>query len=82
MGTILRIGSWRVMIYTLDHAPAHVHLVGPEGRAKIALNCPTGPGLPISIRGIDAATVKGAVNVIERELMELCQIWRSMHGDY
>ena len=50
MGTLLRVGNWRVMIYTLDHAPAHVHLVGPEGRAKIALNCPKGPTVPIDCR--------------------------------
>lgn len=82
MGTVLRIGGWRVMIYTLDHAPAHVHLVGPEGRAKIALNCPAGPAIPINIRGIDAATVKSALVVIEKELAVLCRTWRSMHGDY
>ena len=70
------------MIYTLDHAPAHVRLVGPVGRAKVALNCPTGPVVPISIRGMDVVTIKGALDVIERELTELCRIWRLMHGDY
>jgi hypothetical protein len=82
MGTVFRVGGWRVMIYTLDHAPARVHLVGPEGRAKIALNCPTGPVVPISIRGVDAVTIKSALVAIEQELTELCRIWRSMHGDY
>ncbi len=82
MGTVLRFGGWRVMIYTLDHAPAHVHLVGPEGRAKIALNCPMGPAVPIDVRGLEPVVVKSALRVIEQQLSELCQIWRSIHGDY
>ena len=64
MGTVFRIGVWRVTIYTLDHAPAHAHLVGQGGWAKIALNCPMGPALPIDVRGLDAVTVKKALRVI------------------
>ena len=82
MGTVLRIGGWRVMIYTLDHAPAHVHFVGPEGRAKIVLNCPDGPVLPIDVRGFDTATLKKALHIVEQELSKLCQAWRSIHGTY
>ena len=61
MGTIFRIGNWRVMIYTDDHAPSHIHLVGPDGRAKIALNCPEGPAIPIEARGISSAVLKIAL---------------------
>jgi uncharacterized protein YjlB len=82
MGTRIRIGTWRVMIYTHDHAPAHVHLVGPHGRAKIALNCPEGPVVLIDSRGIDAGTLKRALGQIEQELSALCEDWRLMHGTY
>lgn len=82
MGTLLRIGAWRVMIYTLDHAPAHVHLVGPKGRAKIALNCPDGPALPIDVRGIDSAELKEIVRTVQQRLPELCLAWRMTHGSY
>ncbi|WP_126447342.1 DUF4160 domain-containing protein [Sterolibacteriaceae bacterium J5B] len=29
MGTLLRIAGWRIMMYSLDHPPPHVHVVGP-----------------------------------------------------
>lgn len=82
MGTLFRIGSWRIMIYTHDHAPSHVHLVGPDGRAKIALNCPDGPLALIDSRGIDAGTLKNALDQIQAELVALCREWRSIHGTY
>lgn len=82
MGTVFRMGSWRVLIYTHDHAPAHVHLVGPEGRAKIALNCPNGPVVPIEARGVDAGTLREALPLIDVELAVPCATWSSMHGAY
>ena len=80
MGTLLRIDGWRVMIYSLDHPPARVHLVGPKGRAKIALNCPAGPAVPISAMGIDPGMLKRAIGLIQVELTALCRAWREMHG--
>lgn len=82
MGTLLMIDGWRVMIYSRDHAPAHVHLVSPDGRAKIALNCPEGPVVPIEARGMSTATLKRAVQSIESELSALCRAWRNVHGAY
>ena len=37
MPTILRFRGLRVMIYTHDHWPPHVHVIAPEAQAKIAL---------------------------------------------
>jgi hypothetical protein len=51
MGTVLRIGVWRVMICTQDHRPSHVHVVSGAGRAKILLNCPDGPAVPRACSG-------------------------------
>jgi len=82
MPTLLRIDHWRVMIYSLDHPPAHVHIVGPEGRARIALNCPNGPAIPIDAHGIAAATLKRIVIAIEAEIAGLCEEWRRIHGSH
>jgi hypothetical protein len=82
MGTLLRIGPWRVMIYTHDHAPSHVHLVGPEGRAKIALNCPNGPVVLVESWGIETGMLKRALCQIEQELIVLCADWKTVHGTY
>ena len=68
------------MIYTHDHAPAHVHLVGPDGRAKIALNCPSGPVVLVDARGIDEGTLRRALTQIEQALSALCENWRLAHG--
>ena len=41
MVVVHRAHGFRFVIYTLDHEPAHVHIVGGEGQAKINL---LGPG--------------------------------------
>lgn len=68
------------MIYSRDHAPAHVHIVGPNGRAKVALTCPDSPAVPIDARGIDARTLKRMLELIESELSALCRNWSEIHG--
>ena len=35
VATILRVGKLRVMIYSNDHPPAHVHIVGPNGWSTV-----------------------------------------------
>ena len=37
MVVVHRAHGFRFVIYTLDHEPAHVHIVGREGQAKINL---------------------------------------------
>src|SRR5437879_7028977 len=37
MPTILRFRGLRVMIYSYDHRPPHVHVIGPGAEARIAL---------------------------------------------
>lgn len=70
------------MIYTLDHGPAHVHLVGPEGRAKVALQCPDGPVVPIDSRGIDAYVLTRLLAILNDELPMLCKAWSTVHGNH
>lgn len=80
MGTLVRIGIWRIMIYTLDHPPVHVHVVGPNGRAKIALNCQRGRPLPIAAFGMDAALLTKLVDAVAERQDSLCEAWRQLHG--
>ncbi|MFO1392270.1 MAG: DUF4160 domain-containing protein [Steroidobacteraceae bacterium] len=42
MATVLRIGKLRVMIYSRDHPPPHVHVVRAQGNAKILVDGPGG----------------------------------------
>jgi len=43
MPTVGRIDGLRIVIWTNDHRPAHVHVIGPDGEAVFNLNCPDGP---------------------------------------
>lgn len=81
MGTILLLDGWRVMIYTRDHGPAHVHLVSPEARIKVWLNCPNGPLEPYEARGVTKAALRRLLEALEPNLNELCGEWRKVHGD-
>ncbi|NMM00273.1 DUF4160 domain-containing protein [Paraburkholderia sp. RP-4-7] len=47
MPIIARIEGLIVVIYPHDHAPPHVHVLGPDGEIIFILNCPDGP---VSIR--------------------------------
>ncbi|HRP97111.1 MAG TPA: DUF4160 domain-containing protein [Rhodocyclaceae bacterium] len=82
MGTLLRFGAWRIMIYSLDHPPAHVHVVGPQGRARIALNCPDGPAIPLDARGIERGTLRRMLDHIDSNLAGLCGAWDATHGQH
>ncbi|HEY2609796.1 MAG TPA: DUF4160 domain-containing protein [Reyranella sp.] len=42
MPTVLRIGGLRIMIYSSDHRPAHVHVIGGGGRGSIQPELPQG----------------------------------------
>lgn len=82
MGTIFRIGGWRVMIYTQDHRPSHVHVVSGQGRAKILLNCPDGPVEPEHARGMDAITLRQLLREVEAKRPLLCNAWSRTHGAF
>ena len=37
MVTVFRVRSFRIVIYSNDHSPAHVHAIEPDCEAKVAL---------------------------------------------
>ena len=37
MPTLLRINGFRVVIYTADHVPMHVHVISADGEAVIEI---------------------------------------------
>ena len=82
MPTITRIGSFRVVIYTNDHRPAHVHVMGTGREAVFLLNCPDGP---IECRE-NFGFSQVEANRLTEPLMQcrefLCAAWRRTHGDF
>lgn len=81
MPTVLRIRGLRVVIYSNDHRPAHVHVIGGGREAVFDLHCPNGPPELRENYGFsrtDAGCVKAALNA---SLALLCDEWRKVHGD-
>jgi hypothetical protein len=81
MLTILRVRGLRVVIYMNDHRPPHVHVVGPERAAKVALG---GKGERPSVvfnEGLSRGELADALIEIGRNRDMLIQRWREIHGD-
>lgn len=79
MPTVLRLGSLRVVIYTNDHRPAHVHVIGQGHKAIFDLNCPDGlPSLRQNI-GFPEHQVRDIRANLGKQLTKLCEAWREIH---
>ena len=81
MPTILRFRGLRVVIYSDDHWPPHVHVIGADREAKIALG---GEGQRPSLvvnEGLSRREVALALVEIDRNRALLMQRWREIHGD-
>jgi hypothetical protein len=81
MPTVLRFKGFRVVIYTNDHWPPHVHVIGAGREARIALG---GVGQRPSIvtnEGVSRRELAAALVEIDRNRELLIERWREIHGD-
>jgi uncharacterized protein YigE (DUF2233 family) len=72
----------RVMIYTNDHRPAHVHVWDGKRQAVFNLNCPAGQ---IELRenyGFSLPDVTDLVRKLRSHLESLCAAWEAIHGHH
>jgi hypothetical protein len=82
MPTIRRFDGWRVVIYSNDHRPAHVHVIGPDGEAVFNLQCPHGPPALRASYRLNRSELSTIKKALTGNLASLCHDWRSIHGDY
>ena len=82
MPTILRFGSYRVAVYTNDHRPAHVHVIGAGCEAVFHLHCPDGPPELREALGLTAQELNRIAARLQAALGMLCRTWRKIHGDF
>jgi len=86
MVTLLRHGKIRVVIYSEDHRPSHVHVVGADQAAVLLLNCndelPHGPVALRENHGFAARELRPIIEQVEANLALLCAEWKRVHGDY
>jgi hypothetical protein len=79
MVTIHRAQGLRVIIFTDDHAPAHVHVFG-DGQAKINLDGPDGEPDLVWSEGMKVNELRRAMQVV-RDLQDaFLARWRDLHG--
>jgi len=79
MPTVLRFQGLRVVIYTNDHRPTHVHVIGRGREATFELHCPDGP---VEVRenfGFSLKELRQILEALRENLGELCQAWRRIH---
>jgi len=79
MVTVLRTGGFRVVIFTDDHEPAHVHVFA-DGEAKINLSGPGGRPELIWAVGMKHADVRKCLKLIEENGEALLARWNEIHG--
>lgn len=79
MVTVLRAYGLRVVIYTNDHDPAHVHVFG-DGEAKINLLGAEGAPELVWAEGMSRGDIRRALRLVTEELTTLLARWEEIHG--
>ncbi len=80
MIVVHRAGGFRFVIYTSDHEPAHIHVVG-DGHAKINIVGPEGaPELVFSV-GIKKSDMRRLLVEVAEHREELLDRWEQIHGN-
>jgi hypothetical protein len=79
MVTVLRAEGLRVVIFTNDHVPAHVHVFG-DGEAKIDLCGANGVPELVWADGMTRSEVRRALRVVASRQSQLLLRWERIHG--
>jgi Domain of unknown function (DUF4160) len=79
MVTVLRAHGLRVVIFTNDHAPAHVHVFG-DGEAKINLLGADGAPELVWAEGMRRGDLRRALRLVAEERTTLLARWEEIDG--
>ncbi len=81
MPTAFRHKGHRVVIYTDDHEPPHVHVHLAGCEAVFALNCPNGPLELRERQGFTLRETRQIEKWLTAQIEDLCRQWEEIHGD-
>ena len=81
MPTVYRFYGLRVVIYSNDHRPAHVHVMGKGCEAVFRLNVPSGPSDLRENFGFSERDLAMIAAEPDRQLVDLYVQWSAIHGD-
>jgi hypothetical protein len=79
MVTVLRAEGFRIVIFSDDHEPAHVHVFG-DGEAKINLSGAGRRAELIWAVGMKSADIRKCVRLVEENREVLLVQWNEIHG--
>lgn len=79
MVTIHRAHGLRIVIYTDDHEPAHVHVFG-DGHAKINLTGAGGGPELVWAEDMKRNEVRRAMQIVTEQRAVFLARWREIHG--
>jgi hypothetical protein len=79
MIVVLRAHGLRIVIFTDDHEPPHVHVKG-DGQAKVNLVGLNGLPELVWSAGMSTAEKRRAMRAIREAQSELLEHWRQIHG--
>lgn len=72
--------GWRVVIFSNDHRPPHVHVIGTNEHARFELLCDLGQVQLLSSIGFGTGSLKQVAGYLLRHLAQLCNEWGRIHG--
>lgn len=75
MPRVWRDGNLRIVIYTDDHPPPHVHVFG-DGETKIALVAPD----VVRVVGAGWRESRRALTIVREKRDYLIERWNEIHG--
>ena len=81
MVTVFRVRRFRIVIYSNDHPPAHVHAIGPECEARIALGRVGEHPRLMTNDGLTRVELEEILTEIGDQIEVLRLRWREIHGD-
>jgi hypothetical protein len=79
VATVLRINGLRVVIYSNDHRPPHVHVLGPNAEAVFQLSQVHEPKL-VSSFGFSGAKLNFVAEQLNAHAAWLFEAWAAIHG--
>ena len=79
MVTVHRESGFRFVIFTDDHEPAHVHVIG-DGTAKIRLAGEDGKSELVRAEGMKAGDLRKAMRIVVEQHAKLLERWKDLHG--
>lgn len=79
MVTVLRAEGFRIVIFTDDHEPAHVHVFG-DGEAKINLAGADERAELVWAVGMKHADIRRCIRLVDESREVLIARWNEIHG--